>query len=116
LPQYHPQHRRKSQHQQDVKRQHVHVYRLELENEAFVQCFRGPLYECPHVELVEEPRIVGSLTEISDLGEINNEKKDVRHIELPRALEDASARHKGAALQHHPRVDEGRRITGNEDE
>ena len=53
---------------------------------------------------------------IGDLGNEDDEQEDMRHVDLPGALEDAGAGHYKSALAHRPAVDEGGGITGNEDE
>ncbi len=51
-PQHRPQHRRKDQHQQDVKRQHIHVDRLECEDEALIERLGRIVHETRDVEFI----------------------------------------------------------------
>ena len=58
-------------------------------------------------------RIAG---DIGDLGDIDDREEHEGHVELPHPLQDARAAHDEAALQHHPAIDESRRVAGDEDE
>ena len=69
-----------------------------------------------YVEFIFQVGIVIALNEISDLGDVHHEQDDVRHMDLPGALDKACAADHEPALEHHPRVDEGSRITRDENE
>src|SRR5262249_52734361 len=99
---------------QDVERQDVHVYRLELQQQRLKDCHVRILEEVEDAHFLVEQRIVVTVRDIGDLCEIDRKQEHVRHVDLPRPLEYPRRRHYEAMLLHGAAVDEGRRITGDE--
>ena len=116
VAQQQPQHRRKAGHQHDVERQHVHVDRLELQQQRLHQRHVRLLQKFQDVHFFRIERVLEAARHIGDLAHIDHEQKDMRDIDLPGALEDARARHHEAVIGHRLAIDEGRGETGHEDE
>ena len=116
LAQHHPQDRRKKSHQHDVERQHVQVDGLELEQQSLAQRFGCVIDEACDVELVDQLGIHEASREKTDRDDVDDEQDDVRDIELPDALGEAGGADDKAAIDHHPRVDEGGGIARDEHE
>ena len=110
-----PQHGRKSEQQHDIQRQHVHVHRLELQQQRLDHGDVGLLEEIEHAHFLAVERIVEARRDIGDFGEVDGEQEDVRDINLPGALEQAGGGDDEAVLAHRTAVDEGRGIAGDED-
>jgi len=116
LAQHHPQHRREQPHQHDIERQHVEIDRLELEEQALPQRLGGVVDQADHVELVDQFGIAKAQRQIADRGDVDHEQDDMGDIELPDALGQPGGADDEAAVQHHPRIDEGGGVSGNENE
>ncbi|GCC48153.1 hypothetical protein chiPu_0032338, partial [Chiloscyllium punctatum] len=89
LPQHCPQHQRIDQHQRDIERQHVHVDRLERQDQALIERLGRILHEARDVEFVLQIGVVVALREVADLGDVDHEQQDVRDIDLPGPLDQS---------------------------
>ena len=116
LAQHQPQHRREQPHQHDVERQHVEIDRLEFQEQSLPQRFGRIVDQADDVELVDQFGIAEAQRQIADRGDIDHEQDDVGDIELPDALGQPRGADDEAAFQHHPGIDEGGGIAGNENE
>ena len=116
LAQHEPQHRREQPHQHDVERQYVEIDRLELQQQSLPQRFGGLVDEARHVEFVDHLGIAEAQRQIGDRGDVDHEQDDMGDIELPDPLGQARGADDEAAVEHHPRIDEGGGVAGDEDE
>ena len=111
-----PKHRREKQQQHDIERQHVHIDRLEFQDQRLEYRDVRLLEEIKDIHFLGIERIVEGRRDIGDFGHEDREQKDVRDVDLPGAPQHARARDDDAALAHGAAIDESRRIAGNEDE
>ena len=116
LAQHDPQHRREQAHQHDVERQHVEVDGLELQEQALPQRFGRVVDQADDVELVDQLGIAEPQRQIADRGDIDHEQDDMGDIELPDPLGQPGGADDEAALQHHPGIDKGGGVAGDENE
>ena len=93
-----PERRRKHQQQHDVQRQHVHVDRLELEQQRLHDRDVRLLEEVQRVHFLGVERILEARRDIGDLGDVDREQEDVGDVDLPGPLQDARACDDKAAL------------------
>ena len=84
--------RREQQQQDDVERQHVHVGRLELEQQRLDDRDVRLLEKIEDVHFLRIERILEAGRDVGDLGHIDREQEDVRDIDLPGPPQDAGAR------------------------
>src|SRR4029077_7969032 len=103
-------------HQHDVERQHVEIDRLEFKEQALPKRLGRIVDQADDVELVHQFGIAETQREIADRGDIDHEQDDVGDIELPDPLGQPGGADDEATFQHHPGIDEGGGISGNEDE
>ena len=106
----------KQPHQDDVERQHVEVDRLELQQQALAQRFDGAVDQACDIELVDDLGVAEALRDIADRNDIDHEQDDVGDIELPDPLGQPGGADDEAAFEHHPGVDKGGGIAGDENE
>ncbi len=111
-----PQDRRKQQKQNNVKRQHVHVGRLEFEQQRLDDRYVGLLEKIENVHLFRIKRVLEADRHVRYLGEIDREEKDMGDVDLPGAAQDAGPGHHEAALPHFLPVYKRRGIAGDENE
>ena len=111
-----PEDRGKQQQQHDVERQHVHVDRLELEQQRLDDGDLRLPQKVQRVHLFHIERILEARGDIGNLGDIDREQEDMGDVDLPRPLQDARAGDDEAALQHGTAIDEGGRVAGYENE
>src|SRR5205085_7256842 len=69
-----------------------------------------------HIEFVDDVDILEAVGDIADRNDIDHEQDDVSDVELPHALEQPGGADDKTALDHHPGIDERRRVPGNKDE
>ena len=111
-----PQERREADQQHDVERQHVHVHRLELQQERLDERHVRVIQEVEDAHLLAVERVLEGGRQIGDLGEVDDEQEHVGDVDLPGPPQDAGARDHQAALAHRPPIDECRGVARNEDE
>ncbi|MGY4487942.1 hypothetical protein ACVWWR_007133 [Bradyrhizobium sp. LM3.2] len=116
LAQHEPEHRRKQPHQHDVEWQHVEIERLEAQEQALAQRLGGVVDQTGDVELVDHLGIAEAQRQIADRGDVDHEQDDVCDVELPDPLGQPRGADEKATLKHHPGIDEGGGVAGDEDE
>jgi hypothetical protein len=95
---------------------HVEIDRLELEDQSLPQGFGRVVDQADNVEFVDQLGIAEAQRQVADRGDVDHEQDDMGDIELPDPLGQPSRADDEAAFQHHPGIDEGGGVAGNEDE
>src|SRR6185312_2810220 len=111
-----PQRRRKQQEQDDVERQDVHVGRLEFKQQRLNDRDIGLLEKVEDVHFLGVERVLEAGGDVGNLGQVDREQENVRHVDLPRPPQDAGAGDDEAALAHFLAVDESGSVAGDEHE
>ncbi len=72
------------------------------------------VHQAGDVELIHEMAEVPSMGDIVDCGGIEQKEQQLRDIELPSTLPQSGGANDEPAFNHHPGIDQGGRVTGNE--